>query len=152
MWAEYPCIETDWPSRTKDGYGRRTVRDPGKRTELSNRVALAAKLGRPIRPRYEACHHCDNPPCVQPEHLYEGTHAENMRDMADRGRSPSWPTGARALGPAASVAVRSVAPENREAIRQRYAAGGVSQIALGREYNCSQQTVSNIIRCVFEAA
>jgi HNH endonuclease len=148
-WSEYPCIETDWVSRNSCGYGRRTVRDPRKRTELAHRVALEEKLGRPLRPGYESCHRCDNPPCVQPEHLYEGTHAENMRDMSQRGRSPGWPAAAQARGVAASVALRSVAPNRREEIRRRYSAGGISQIALAREYGISQQTVSNIVRRQF---
>jgi hypothetical protein len=144
-WQDYPCIETDWPSRTKDGYGRRTVRDPRKRTELAHRIALESKLSRPLLPGHEACHRCDNPPCIQPEHLYEGTHAENMREMSQRGRSPGWPEGARERGPAVSAKVRAVAPERREAIRQRSAAGGISQLAVAREFGVSQQVVSYIV-------
>lgn len=56
------------------------------RRYLAHRFSLELSLGRPIAERKHALHHCDNPSCVRPSHLYEGTHQDNMRDCLQRGR------------------------------------------------------------------
>lgn len=53
----------------------------------ASRIAVFLKTG--IDPMgLSVKHSCDNPPCVDDEHLSTGTHAENMAEMSIRGRSP----------------------------------------------------------------
>jgi hypothetical protein len=50
------------------------------------RLVLERKLGRPIRDKHFACHHCDNPQCINPSHIYEGTAWTNAGDRMIRKR------------------------------------------------------------------
>jgi hypothetical protein len=79
-------------SKDRDKHGNERPRDQQYgwfgRNGLAHRYALALKLGRPILPGLMACHHCDNPSCVNPDHLYEGTASDNMQDKWDRDRHP----------------------------------------------------------------
>lgn len=59
----------------------------GQTVVTAARVVLEAKLGRPLRPGLLACHTCDNALCVRPEHVYEGTYTENLRDALERGQN-----------------------------------------------------------------
>ena len=68
------------------GYG--SVHVPGKRSpQRAPRVAWELTNGVPIPRRMLICHHCDNPPCVRPDHLFMGTPLDNMRDMIAKGRA-----------------------------------------------------------------
>lgn len=66
----------------KAGYGRLVLL--GKH-EGAHRIAYSLIHG-PIQDELFICHRCDNPPCCNPAHLFEGTHADNMADRRQKGR------------------------------------------------------------------
>ena len=58
----------------------------GRRLVYTHRVSWEITNG-PIPSGLLVCHHCDNPPCVRPSHLFVGTQADNVRDMWAKGRA-----------------------------------------------------------------
>lgn len=77
-----PCIISN--EVLSHGYPRRYIK--GRYVWL-HRYTLEQKLGRPIQRKHEACHTCNNPSCIEPEHLYEGTHKQNMWDLIKTGNT-----------------------------------------------------------------
>lgn len=63
----------------------------GGKTLRGNRWALERSLGRPLRKGMQSLHHCDNKRCVNTDHLYEGTHQDNMDDLRERGQARGIP-------------------------------------------------------------
>jgi hypothetical protein len=72
----------EWQGSKNRGYG--TFSRNG-RSERAHRHAWILTYGE-IPPGLMVCHHCDNPPCIRPEHLFIGTMLDNMRDAARKGR------------------------------------------------------------------
>ena len=110
---------------TGDGYGVAF----GK---LAHRVAYRAYKG-PIPVGAVIRHKCDNPACVNPEHLVAGTHLDNMADKVRRGR-------AAGAGKGEKHWKASLNAEQVEAIR----ADPRSQHAIAADYGIRQQAVSKI--------
>lgn len=76
------CHKTD--GRSQLPYAESSYR--GKQVRVHRKV-LEIKLGRLLDGRLmHACHSCDNPRCINPDHLFEATHTENQRDMVAKGR------------------------------------------------------------------
>ena len=79
--SQWGCWIWKGPIR-HDGYGSYHYL---KKTTLAHRWAYADQIG-PIPEGLFLCHRCDNPPCVNPSHLFVGTQADNIKDCENKGR------------------------------------------------------------------
>ena len=87
----------EWPmSKTKAGYGQLPYRvDNSTKLAYAHRASFEIANG-PIPDGMCVCHTCDNPGCFNPDHLFLGSHQQNMEDMASKGRTKkgkSYPLG-----------------------------------------------------------
>jgi hypothetical protein len=84
--ARHQC----WPYlglRNRKGYGQFCVTIAPKQDEMLPATHIALEIaGQPRPAGLWALHHCDNPPCCNPTHLYWGTVKQNVTDMFARGR------------------------------------------------------------------
>lgn len=73
-------------SKDKDGYGVLYARENGKFSKfLAHRISYMLHVG-DIPAGYLVCHTCDNPSCINPDHLFLGTHADNHKDRNQKER------------------------------------------------------------------
>lgn len=114
----------------KNGYGMLYDADVGDKM-LAHRVAWKVAYG--SYPEGVVRHICDNPACVRIDHLVEGTQAENMKEMAARGRAKN------------QLGKYCLTFETAEEIRAIYKQGNTSQEALAQLYGVDQTTVSRVI-------
>lgn len=135
-----------WPwiaAKDDNGYGRFSF---NRRPRLAHRVAFLLVHGRWPTPK---CRHtCDHPECCNPAHLVEGTQADNIRDMIERGR----------YGPHRGVAIAAAIPrgemhymakftaETILDIRHRRSTKQTSRIQLAAEYKTSKSHITRIVQ------
>lgn len=123
-----------WTASTAGkGYGQ--IKVPRERRQVyAHRLSWLLYRG-PLRKGRHVLHRCDNPRCVNPDHLFIGSPKANARDMAAKGRHLFGERNARSKLTAANVV----------AIR-RLVAGGAPQREIGSLFGVSQITVSRIAR------
>ncbi len=118
--------------RTKQGYGQIAV--PGTRKSVPvHRVAYETWIGPIPDDQPIVRHKCDNPPCINPEHLEIGTQADNVQDKVVRGRcirgeSLSW---------------AKMTDETVLEMRQKFSSG-ISRAILAKQYGISWSMADKI--------
>lgn len=78
----WPWVGTRWKTPGFE-YGMLSV---GGTSFGAHRISLKLKLKGSFVDDLQACHACDNPTCVNPDHLFQGTHSDNMKDANSKGR------------------------------------------------------------------
>lgn len=108
-------------------------------TMKAHRVSWELAHG-PIPGDLWVLHHCDNPPCVNPAHLFLGTNQDNSDDRDAKGRRVG-PTGK-------NVHTAKLTEEMVRSIRAEYVPGwgGMNMYRLSEKYGVTRPTIGNIIR------
>lgn len=119
-------------NRMKAGYGYLKISYANR---LAHRVAYEAWVA-PITDSKQVLHSCDNPPCINPQHLRLGLDADNAADRVARDRiahgSGHWRS--------------KISEADVIDIRSEYAKGILTQKMLGDVYGLSQTMIGNIVR------
>lgn len=105
-----------WPwtkSVDRDGYGMIGRRENG-RTVMHKAHVVAFELEHGGPATANVLHKCNNPPCCNPAHLYEGSHSDNRRDCVDAGRARNRPV----LNAADVIALRAKFEDRRPTMKE----------------------------------
>lgn len=106
----------------------------GSKKVLAHRFSYELHNG-PIPDGMFCCHTCDNPTCVNPAHLYLGTHAQNMADMVSKNRHKHG---------SAHHSAKLTEPQVIE-IRRKYAQESATQKELANEYGVAPSAIAKIV-------
>jgi len=111
-----------------NGYGNATIKT---KSTYAHRAFYELHVGK-IPEGMFVLHKCDIKCCVNPSHLFAGTHKDNMADMVAKGRSTKGDRGSRKLSSNDVIKMRDLI------------SAGVKQITLARDFNVSTSLVSLI--------
>lgn len=116
------------------GYGRLTL--DGK-VIFAHQASFMFSRKLKVRPKDLTCHHCDNPPCVRPSHLFKGTPLSNMVDMIKKGRDK------KAKGEKSGKA--KLSEKQVIEILKLYASGKAKISVLAKAYHVGYNNVHDIV-------
>lgn len=133
---------------TKSGSGKRGYIGVGNKVKRASRVAWELTYGE-IPDNLFVCHHCDNSLCVRPDHLFLGTHKENMNDRDAKGRvahgaKHGWAKHPELVLRGSATGSAKFTEEQVLEIRKLYKQG-VSQKELVDKYNAGRSTIHAIV-------
>lgn len=74
-------------AKNYQGYGKMTIKRSPNQSYPTHRLSAMVFLGFDIESEAMICHRCDNPPCLNPEHLFVGDAKTNAEDMVRKGRA-----------------------------------------------------------------
>jgi hypothetical protein len=123
------------------GYGVVGKGGRGSGTDRAHRVTYSNFVGE-ITDGLFVCHHCDQPACCNPEHLFLGTNAENMADCRSKGRDSKPPRNPHVVGsvhPGAKLTEARVI--EMRALREQ----GWTESALASRYEIHPVSVHKIV-------
>lgn len=103
----------------------------------AHRASWQAANGRPVPPGMLVCHRCDNRACVNPDHLWIGTYADNLGDMAAKGRAHKGSPLTRGENHHRAI----LTTENVLAIRADQRS---THVALARTYGVTPDTIKRV--------
>jgi len=122
LWQGYHC---------RFGYGYFSI---DRVPTTAHRVAYLLTYGS-FDQSLNVLHRCDNPPCVNPTHLFLGTRADNVRDMDAKGRR------GRGAPRGEESPFARLTDENVRRIRAMYATGSYAQRELGEMFGVARSTI-----------
>lgn len=111
-------------------------------TRLAHRISWELFNG-PIPEGFLVLHKCDNPPCVNPNHLFLGDHADNMKDMWDKGRHSI--DHIKNLNEKGNSHSAKLSFEEVTEVRELYSTGLVTMAMLAIYFNITSGTVCKIV-------
>jgi hypothetical protein len=138
FWSKVDKSDACWVwtgMRNDSGYGLFILKG---RYLRAHRIAFQLTSGN-VPQGICVCHHCDNPPCVRPDHLFLGTVADNNADMVAKGRNRNKVHLGEQNGQS------KLTSKQVDEIRFRYAAGGITQRELARQYGVSNSLIGHIV-------